>query len=148
MVCPLSSRDGNHDLIIALTSGLTNRLIMRVTSYYLNQIRLPTSSGATKVRRRSPSRTKRTWAEGEYRDAHVEREEAVPWLGKLLDSVRVRYRKIERYARYDFESQTSCYSLGLTIVVPFLCQGHCNCDSQIARSTVWTTSNSSYSSID
>lgn len=95
-----SQPDYHKDCTSQFNSGLTNRLILRVTSYYLSQIRLPTSGGAAKGRRRSPSRAKRTWAEGEYHDARVEREEAVSWLAKVLDSVRVRYRKIERYARH------------------------------------------------
>lgn len=77
-----------------------NRLISRVTSYYLSQIRLPTPTSAGKARRRDPSRSTRGWDPEEYHDALVEREEAVSWLAKVLDSVRLRYRKIQRYARY------------------------------------------------
>lgn len=78
---------------------MTNRLIARVTNYYISQIRLPTTAGS-KSRRRSPSRNaKRGWATEEYRDVREEREEAVLWLAKVLDSVRLRYRKIQRYAR-------------------------------------------------
>jgi mitogen-activated protein kinase kinase kinase len=97
-----SQSDYDNDCTLKFNSGLTNRLILRVTGYYLSQIRLPTFGGVAKGRRRSPSRAKRTWAEGEYHDARVEREEAVSWLAKVLDSVRVRYRKIERYARHVF----------------------------------------------
>lgn len=75
---------------------------MRVTSYYLGQIRLPTATSAdNKVpRHNSPARrTKNGWAAENYHDALAEREEAVSWLAKVLDSVRLRYRKIQRYAR-------------------------------------------------
>jgi hypothetical protein len=114
-------------------SGLTNRLITRVTSYYLSQIRQPTSTGASKARRRSPSRARRTWAEEEYHDPRDEREEAVSWLAKVLESVRVRYRKIQRYARHVLSPRSAVPRL--TTIVLSLCVGHCNYDSQIVRST-------------
>lgn len=84
-------------------SNVTKTLIARVVTYYLEQIRLPTQphlkpdipatsrviSAATRLRAPEVAPTKET-----------ELEEAIIWLAKVLDSVRLRYRKLHRYAKY------------------------------------------------
>ncbi|KAF8311295.1 kinase [Clavulina sp. PMI_390] len=84
---------GGSSVVAEQICGLTNRLVSRVTSYYHYQIRLPSAGTGVKSRLKPNS-----WGE-EYPDVLLDREESVSWLAKVLDSVRLRYRKIQRYGR-------------------------------------------------
>jgi len=101
--------------INALDSSLTNRLMVRVINYFDTQVRVP---GPEYERDKDRNhRSKRRAANGSASgngatksefEEHMENSTAsvmtdelkVSWYGKILDSVRLRYRKLLRFARY------------------------------------------------
>ncbi|EGO02713.1 hypothetical protein SERLA73DRAFT_102617 [Serpula lacrymans var. lacrymans S7.3] len=60
---------GGSSLVAEQLCALTNKLMVRVTNYFETQVRVPTS------------------------------EQMSSWYGKILDNVRLRYRKLQRFAR-------------------------------------------------
>ncbi len=90
-------------------SSLTNRLMVRVINYFDTQVRVPTSDraaveGAASRRRaldKDVANAKSAFEEhmtGPGARAMSD-EHKVSWYGKILDSVRLRYRKLQRFAR-------------------------------------------------
>ncbi|KAF7320192.1 Protein kinase domain-containing protein [Mycena kentingensis (nom. inval.)] len=61
----------------------TNKLMVRVTNYFDTQVQVPTG-------------TKHKKSGGKERMSSAE---MVNWYGKILDSVRLRYRKLQRFVR-------------------------------------------------
>lgn len=104
-------------------SSLTNRLMVRVINYFDTQVRVPTGEDTNEHRhhRRSiktsdatnpalldldgPTSTLRT--EGQQaQEAQIPHglrrmtdSQKASWYGKILESVRLRYRKLQRFAR-------------------------------------------------
>ncbi|KAF7310567.1 Protein kinase domain-containing protein [Mycena chlorophos] len=70
----------------------TNKLMVRVTNYFDTQVQVPTGKDPRESRRhkRHPE------ANGRER---MTSEQMVNWYGKILDSVRLRYRKLQRFVR-------------------------------------------------
>ncbi|TFK36808.1 hypothetical protein BDQ12DRAFT_608772 [Crucibulum laeve] len=64
------SAAGGSCLVAEQLCSLTNKLMVRVTNYFDTQVRVPTGE-----------------------------EHLTDWYGKILDSVRLRYRKLQRFAR-------------------------------------------------
>ncbi len=79
------------------SSGLTNRLVHRIINYFETEVQVP----ATRPRSRAGSMRTRSWRD--VGKGHNEEEagstDVVAWLAKVLENVRLRYRKLQRYAR-------------------------------------------------
>jgi mitogen-activated protein kinase kinase kinase len=72
--------------------------MVRVTNYFDAQLRLPASERPASSQRRKPS----TSVNGSTRPVSqqdVGDEQMTSWYGKVLDSVRLRYRKLQRFVR-------------------------------------------------
>ncbi|KAJ7655224.1 hypothetical protein DFH06DRAFT_1046917 [Mycena polygramma] len=77
----------------------TNKLMVRVTNYFDTQVQVPTGKEVQTRRNKTNGRTPF--------EAHIQsggkeqmtNEQMVGWYGKILDSVRLRYRKLQRFAR-------------------------------------------------
>lgn len=88
-------------------SALTNKLMVRVTNYFETQVRVPTSaddrsSGRRNHDGRGPHSKSafQTHMQGTMAaNTKMTDEQMVSWYGKILDSVRLRYRKLQRFAR-------------------------------------------------
>ena len=94
------------DLTVGFDSALTNKLMVRVTNYFETQVRVPTSTDGNTGRRHHESRstTSRSAFQAhmhgrETGNTKMTDEQMVSWYGKILDSVRLRYRKLQRFAR-------------------------------------------------
>lgn len=99
--------------MLTLTSSLTNRLMVRVINYFDTQVRVPISVAAAAAV--AVHHTQRNGTEPSHDDAEeatfedhmtgppsaraMTDEQKVSWYGKILDSVRLRYRKLQRFAR-------------------------------------------------
>ncbi|KAI3621992.1 ste ste11 protein kinase [Moniliophthora roreri] len=101
---------GGSRLVAEQLCSLTNRLMVRVMNYFDTQVRVPISEDS-----RNSSSHQRTATE-ENRSAFEEHlqtnaiafrtmsdDQKVSWYGKILDSVRLRYRKLQRFARNSAE---------------------------------------------
>lgn len=102
----------HHHLDGNLFSSLTNKLMVRVTNYFDTQVRVPTgeeASGHVQTQRqrhgdRNNSNSKSAFQahiQGSSSGRKMTDEQIISWYGKILDSVRLRYRKLQRFARYD-----------------------------------------------
>lgn len=87
-------------------SSLTNKLMVRVTNYFETQVRVPASLDHAdhRARERQVNGTKsafQTHLQGTTSGSRkMTDEQMVSWYGKILDSVRLRYRKLQRFARW------------------------------------------------
>jgi mitogen-activated protein kinase kinase kinase len=79
-------------------SALTNRLIIRVTNLFDAQLRLPASERPTSNQRRKPG-TSLNGSTRAVSQQDASDEQMTSWYGKVLDSVRLRYRKLQRFVR-------------------------------------------------
>lgn len=85
---------------------MTNKLMVRVTNYFDTQVRVPTSTNDHSSSRRSHSHGAHSKSAFQ---AHIQGnsigntkmtdEQMASWYGKILESVRLRYRKLQRFAR-------------------------------------------------
>ena len=90
-------------------SSLTNRLMIRVTNYFDTQVRVPTGEDpnehrhAAAHRRRDSEAGAPNGANGSGAVTPANRkmsdQQMVNWYNKMLDSVRLRYRKLQRFTR-------------------------------------------------
>ncbi|KAJ7456581.1 hypothetical protein FB451DRAFT_1511621 [Mycena latifolia] len=79
----------------------TNKLMVRVTNYFDTQVQVPTGKEVRDSRRHKAGNVQTPF------EAHIEsgnkeqmtNEQMVSWYGKILGSVRLRYRKLQRFAR-------------------------------------------------
>jgi mitogen-activated protein kinase kinase kinase len=79
-------------------SALTYKLMARVTNFFDAQLRLPASERPTSSHRRKPGTSVNgSTRAGSQQDASD--EQMTNWYGKVLDSVRLRYRKLQRFVR-------------------------------------------------
>ena len=83
----------------ASCSSLTNRLMVRVANYFETQVRLPASVNGQVHKAPNPVLQGDVIASttGQMTD-----EQKVNWYGKILDNVRLRYRKLQRFARFAY----------------------------------------------
>jgi mitogen-activated protein kinase kinase kinase len=89
---------GVHSASESFHSALTNKLTVRVANFFDGQLRLPASERPTSSHRRKPG----TSVNGSSRimsQQDVSDEQMTSWYGKVLDSVRLRYRKLQRLVR-------------------------------------------------
>lgn len=97
--------------LIALLSSLANRLMIRVTDYFETQLRVPSIKRQPRNGGLHPDPVPPLRLENGVladslitpslasRGKEMTDEQIVNWFAKLLDSVRLRYRKLQRYVR-------------------------------------------------
>ncbi|KAJ7102342.1 hypothetical protein B0H15DRAFT_943268 [Mycena belliarum] len=76
----------------------TNKLMVRVTNYFDTQVQVPTNKDVRSPRRQKAANGQ-TPFEASGNKQQMTNEEMVSWYGKILGSVRLRYRKLQRFAR-------------------------------------------------
>ncbi|KAJ6626848.1 hypothetical protein B0H10DRAFT_1780354 [Mycena sp. CBHHK59/15] len=79
----------------------TNKLMVRVTNYFDTQVQVPTGKDVRETRQHKVH-DERTPYESHIDSGSKEQmtnEQMISWYGKILDSVRLRYRKLQRFAR-------------------------------------------------
>lgn len=67
--------------------------MVRVANYFDTQVRLPISHGHSRKAHNLSLQA------DIISSAQMSDEEKVNWYGKILDNVRLRYRKLQRFAR-------------------------------------------------
>ncbi|THH21009.1 hypothetical protein EW146_g466 [Bondarzewia mesenterica] len=85
---------GGASMVAEQLCALTNKLMVRVTNFFDTQLKVPT---ADKMESRSSLDGHRE-ATPNGRSGMSD-EQMVNWYGKILDSVRLRYRKLQRFVR-------------------------------------------------
>ncbi|KIK71379.1 hypothetical protein GYMLUDRAFT_211576 [Collybiopsis luxurians FD-317 M1] len=110
---------GGSCLVAEQICSLTNRLMVRVINYFDTQVRVPASDGFAaaaaisgphsrhRVNGKHPVRenlslTSKSPFEEHLADPAIRTmtdEQKAKWYSKILDSVRLRYRKLQRFAR-------------------------------------------------
>jgi mitogen-activated protein kinase kinase kinase len=80
--------------------------MLRVCNYFDSQLRIPipsdNPSAADKPLEMLRKAQDNPWSERKA----MTPEEMLVWYGKVLDAVRMRYRKLQRFARYVFRNDT------------------------------------------
>lgn len=116
--------------LISIDSALTNKLMVRVTNYFETQVRVPTSndnhSPGNHPRAHHGQSAFQTHMQGSQGvNTKMTDEQMAGWYGKILESVRLRYRKLQRFARsVAFTSACVCHPHHCTRV---LTQRFSNC---------------------
>ncbi|KAK2461684.1 hypothetical protein APHAL10511_006147 [Amanita phalloides] len=100
-----------NDVSSAVTSGscvvaenlcsLVNKLMIRMTNYFDTQVRVPMGEDKTDQARnvRHTDRGHEETATPRSHRGKMAPEQVISWYSKMLDSVRLRYRKLQRFAR-------------------------------------------------
>ncbi|KAI0320445.1 kinase [Amylostereum chailletii] len=87
---------GGASMVAEQLCGLTNRLMVRVTNFFDTQVRVPMSErGENRQHLRKASFN----GNGSAARPGMSDEQVVTWYSKILDSVRLRYRKLQRFVR-------------------------------------------------
>ncbi|KAF8334242.1 uncharacterized protein EI90DRAFT_2970647 [Cantharellus anzutake] len=88
---------GGSAVIAEQLCGLTNRLLHRIINYFETQVQVP----VIRSRSRAGSTGTKNWRDAGKNSNEEETgsSDVVVWLSKVLESVRLRYRKLQRYAR-------------------------------------------------
>jgi len=87
-------------------SSLTNKLKVRITNYFDTQVRVPSAVGAPGGAQ-YPTIDENIYANNLYQihqtqDPSIRKmsdQQRISWYSKILESVRLRYRKLQRFAR-------------------------------------------------
>ncbi|KAI6005121.1 hypothetical protein F5J12DRAFT_834848 [Pisolithus orientalis] len=98
---------GGSSLVAEQVCSLTNRLMVRVANYFDTQVRLPMSQSHSRKSQAAMLQA------DVISNAQMSDEQKVAWYGKILDNVRLRYRKLQRFARAHSQkfSNSAEYSL-------------------------------------
>ncbi|KAG7450163.1 Pkinase-domain-containing protein [Guyanagaster necrorhizus] len=111
----------------------TNRLMVRMINYFDTQVRVPTGENTQEHRHKhseymsNPMESNASTKSRDHSPGHSDTfrvssdEQKVNWYNKLLESVRLRYRKLQRYARMLNQRFTNAaeYSLDDIIIDDF-----------------------------
>ncbi|KAI0274893.1 kinase [Gloeopeniophorella convolvens] len=93
---------GGASMVAEQLCALTNKLMVRVTNFFDTQVRVPTSqrpiSGQQRKSGSSVDGSATIMSQQDMND-----EQMVGWYGKILDSVRLRYRKLQRFVRLIYQ---------------------------------------------
>jgi mitogen-activated protein kinase kinase kinase len=76
--------------------------MVRVTNYFETQVRVPLEGSQPSSRHRGShsKSTFQTHIQGSVTgNSNMSDQQIASWYGKILDSVRLRYRKLQRFAR-------------------------------------------------
>ncbi|KAG5648256.1 hypothetical protein DXG03_006214 [Asterophora parasitica] len=93
---------GGSCLVAEQLCSLTNKLMVRVTNFFDTQVRWPTDEDSGHSRHHTVEQrggTKSAFQPHIQGRGPMTAQETLGWYGKLLDSVRLRYRKLQRFAR-------------------------------------------------
>lgn len=91
---------GGSQLVAEQVCSLTNKLMVRVANYFDTQVRLPSADKKASQRRASANIFDADIiANNVSGQMTMTDEQKVNWYGKILDNVRLRYRKLQRFAR-------------------------------------------------
>ncbi|KAK1236135.1 Suppressor of Sensor Kinase (SLN1) [Marasmius sp. AFHP31] len=104
---------GGSCLVAEQICSLTNRLMVRVINYFDTQVRVPDSDDPrnSSVRHRKDSSAFEDHVQSANAGVRgMTDEHKATWYGKILDSVRLRYRKLQRVLTNRF-SNSAEYSL-------------------------------------
>ncbi|KAL0950739.1 hypothetical protein HGRIS_007513 [Hohenbuehelia grisea] len=103
-----STVTGGSCLVAEQLCALTNKLMVRVTNYFETQVRVPVAEEKRNMplpRSEAEERVLYSAVRSAFQ-AHLQSgnhkmsdEQVISWYGKILDSVRLRYRKLQRFAR-------------------------------------------------
>jgi mitogen-activated protein kinase kinase kinase len=74
--------------------------MVRVTNYFDTQVRVPLSSDTTTQALDQDSYAPGVVHSSEAPTRKMTDQQMISWYGKILESVRLRYRKLQRFARY------------------------------------------------
>ncbi|KAH9004199.1 kinase [Lactarius hatsudake] len=85
---------------LCASSALTNKLMVRVTNFFDAQLHLPVSQRPTSGQRRRPGPSVNGYVRAASQQ-DMDDEQMISWYSKVLDSVRLRYRKLQRFVRYN-----------------------------------------------
>lgn len=93
---------GRDDGMLMVFSSLTNKLMVRVSNFFESQLNVPVRvdpNALTKKRRElAPLQPD---MESRKRDKRqMTPDEMLSWYGKILEAVKMRYRKLQRFAWY------------------------------------------------
>lgn len=96
-----SAVTGGSCVVAENLCSLVNKLMIRMTNYFDTQVRVPIGEDKGDHARHARH------ADRGHEEANVPRphhgkmapEQVISWYGKMLDSVRLRYRKLQRFAR-------------------------------------------------
>ncbi|ORY35800.1 hypothetical protein BCR39DRAFT_585399 [Naematelia encephala] len=108
------------DLVVAEHfCSLTNKLMVRVCNYFDTQLHVPVLAKSTS---RATLRKFQQDIDGSKEKRPMTPDEMFVWYGKILDAVRMRYRKLQRFARrltqrFDNSSEYSLEDEDLDIFV-------------------------------
>ncbi|TRM66001.1 hypothetical protein BD626DRAFT_398258 [Schizophyllum amplum] len=105
-----STAAGGSCVVAEQLCSLTNRLMIRVTNYFDTQVRVPTGEDPNEHRHAAAHRRRDSEAGGPNGAANgsgavtpanrkMSDQQMVNWYNKMLDSVRLRYRKLQRFTR-------------------------------------------------
>ncbi|EPQ61084.1 kinase [Gloeophyllum trabeum ATCC 11539] len=95
------STAGGSTLVAEQICALTNKLMVRVTNYFENQIKVPTQKENGAPSWDGLNNSTSSSHNSYIPEAHktMTDEQMISWYSKILDSVRLRYRKLQRFAR-------------------------------------------------
>ncbi len=85
-----------------IRSSLTNKLMIRVCNYFDTQLHVPVQmDGSPLAASKSANRNKfLPDPDGtSLKKRQMSPDEMLLWYGKIMDAVRMRYRKLQRFAR-------------------------------------------------
>jgi mitogen-activated protein kinase kinase kinase len=91
-------RQREHAINNGFTSVLTNKLMVRVTNYFDSQVRVPLINSFSHKSQRLAAHTNGINAVTRKK---MSDEQLINWYAKILESGRLRHRKLQRFARYD-----------------------------------------------
>ncbi|KAH9486642.1 MAP kinase kinase kinase wis4 [Psilocybe cubensis] len=96
---------GGSSLVAEQLCSLTNKLMVRVTNYFDTQVRVPLNTReGTAHANLDPD----LYINGAHQPNHVQQDQVqrkmtdqqvISWYSKILESVRLRYRKLQRFSR-------------------------------------------------
>ncbi|KAI9462319.1 kinase [Lactarius psammicola] len=93
---------GGASVVAEQLCALTNKLMVRVTNFFDAQLHLPVSQRPTSGQRRRPGPSVNGYVRAASQQ-DMDDEQMISWYGKILDSVRLRYRKLQRFVRLVFQ---------------------------------------------
>jgi len=97
-----SGLNANADLERASFSSLTNKLMVRVIKYFETQVKVPIIT--EEQEKSSQDKANKLEDESHGLDQSqgprvMRHREILPWFSKILDAVKMRYRKLQTFAR-------------------------------------------------
>jgi mitogen-activated protein kinase kinase kinase len=89
--------------------------MVRVTNYFDTQIRIPSEGvkgfGRNNGHQDHPFDSPLSYKPNSTSEKKMSDEQMVSWYSKILESVRIRYRKLQRFARYVITPPPICKQL-------------------------------------